>query len=134
MEDEVIPESLDDWPKAYERALATQTWSEVDPLVHDDVCATFSDGSRFNGRAAVRAAFERNFASIQDEEYVISNMTWIHRSEGHAVYVFEFRWSGVIGGKPAAGAGRGTTVLVREGDRWRMIAEHLGPRARSTEW
>ena len=38
---------------------------------------------------------------------------------------------GVIGGQPAAGAGRGTTVLVRQGDRWLMIAEHLGPKPRA---
>ena len=120
--------SLDDWPGAYARALASQRWSEVDPLVHDGVCATFSDGSRHEGRSAVRAAFERNFAAIQDERYAISNLRWIRRGTDHALYVFDFAWSGVIGGRPASGAGRGTTALVREGDRWLMIAEHLGPK------
>ena len=99
-------EPLDDWPKAYERALATQRWSDVDPLVHDDVCATFSDGSRYEGRTAVRGAFERNFAAIQDEKYAVSNLTWIRRGADHAVYVFEFAWSGLIGGQPSGGAGR----------------------------
>lgn len=120
----------DDWPKAYERALASQRWSEVDPFLHDDVCVTFSDGRRSEGRAAVQAAFERNFALIRDETYAISNLRWIRRAADHAVYLFDFAWSGVIAGKPASGAGRGTTVLVRAGDRWLMIAEHLGPRPR----
>lgn len=124
-------ESLDDWPNAYACALASQSWSQVDPLVHDEVCATFSDGSRHVGRAAVRAAFERNFEAIRDETYTLSKLTWILREAEHAVYVFEFAWTGVIGGQPASGAGRGTTVLVRSGGRWLMIAEHLGPRPRA---
>jgi len=122
--------TCDEWPKAYERALATQRWSEVDPLVHDDVCVTFSDGRRFEGRPAVQAAFETNFGVIRDETYSVSDLRWLRRGDDHAVYVFRFAWSGVIGGKAASGAGRGTTVLVRVGDRWQMLAEHLGPAPR----
>jgi hypothetical protein len=119
---------LDDWPDAYARALASLRWSEVDPLVHDDVRATFSDGLRHLGRAAVRAAFERNFAAIRDEPYAISNLRWPRRGTDHAVCLFDFAWSGVVGGRPAGGAGRGTTALLFESDRWLMIAEHLGPK------
>jgi len=122
--------TLDDWVTLYEQALASQEWASVDPLVHDRVCATFSDGRRFVGRDAVRGAFERNFALIQDEEYRVSDVEWLVRSEDHAAYVFTFHWSGLIGGEPASGSGRGTTVLVREGERWLKIAEHLGPAPR----
>lgn len=52
---------------AYEAALATQDWEEVDPLLHDDVCVTFSNGTFHQGKEAVEAAFTRNFELIDDE-------------------------------------------------------------------
>ena len=37
----------------YEAALATQDWQQVAPLVHPDVCVTFSSGSVHVGKTAV---------------------------------------------------------------------------------
>ena len=45
--------------RAYESALATQDWKQVEPLIHADACVTFSDGRHFRGRDAVREAFAR---------------------------------------------------------------------------
>ncbi len=116
----------------YERALATQRWSEIGPLVHPEVCVTFSNGAVHKGVTAVRSAFEKNFSAIQDEEYRISDVHWIMRSQEFAVYLFEFEWSGLIDGCNAGGAGRGTSVLIRQGDDWKLLAEHLGPNAGGT--
>src|SRR5688572_25359393 len=69
----------DEFIALYERALASQGWPAVDPLVHDDACVTFSNGTVHVGKAAVQRAFESNFAAIADEEYRISNMHWVHR-------------------------------------------------------
>ena len=38
----VTPEQFID---RYERALGSQRWGEVEPLVHEDVCVTFSTGA-----------------------------------------------------------------------------------------
>jgi hypothetical protein len=46
-----------------------------------------------------------------------------------AVYLFEFQWSGLINDKPASGAGRGTTVLVKKAGAWLLLIEHLDPKA-----
>jgi len=116
----------DDFVRRYEAALAARRWSAVEPLVHDDVCVTFSTGAVHTGKAAVRRAFEANFASIEDEQYAISNVHWALRSDTCAVYLFDFRWSGRIDGKPAQGGGRGTSVLVRVDGGWKLLAEHLG--------
>jgi ketosteroid isomerase-like protein len=126
MEETMTP---DDFVRRYEAALASQRWTEVDPLVHDDVCVTFSTGAVHKGRAAVRRAFETNFASIEDEQYRVSNVHWALRSERVAVSLFDFEWGGRIQGRPAHGRGRGTSVLVRDGDAWRLLVEHLGPAA-----
>ena len=113
--------------RAYEAALATQRWADVEPLVHPDACVTFSSGAVHRGRDAVRAAFERNFALIRDETYRIANVHWAMRTDDFAVYLFDFAWSGLIDDKPASGAGRGTGVIVRSGTGWQLVAEHLGP-------
>jgi ketosteroid isomerase-like protein len=56
---------------AYERALATQEWENVAPLIHDDCVVTFSEGTH-TGKAAVERAFRRTFSTIQNERFQIS--------------------------------------------------------------
>ncbi|NNE10522.1 MAG: nuclear transport factor 2 family protein [Gemmatimonadetes bacterium] len=117
----------EDFILAYESALATQDWSKVAPLIHEDACVTFSNGSVHRGKSEVKAAFEKNFAAIRSESYHVENVDWIRRTDEVAVYRFDFVWSGTIGGKLANGAGRGTSVLVNENAGWQLIVEHLGP-------
>ena len=119
----------DSFVRAYEAALASQRWDALDPLVHGDVCATFSTGAVHKGKAAVRRAFEANFASIEDERYRISNVHWVVQSETFAVYLFDFTWSGRINGRETQGGGRGTSVLVCDNGDWKLLVEHLGGRS-----
>lgn len=111
---------------AYENALASQDWGQVEPLVHAEACVTFSNGTVHKGKAAVQKAFEHNFSLIKDETYSMSNVHWVMKTELTAVYLFEFNWSGIIDGKPARGAGRGTSVLIRDANEWQLLVEHLG--------
>lgn len=119
--------TVDEFIRAYEVALASQSWASVEPLVHENACVTFSNGTVHKGRAPVAPAFTANFAAIEDETYRISNVHWTHRADTIAVYLFDYAWSGRIGGQAAAGAGRGTSVIVREGSDWQLLVEHLGP-------
>jgi ketosteroid isomerase-like protein len=97
--------------------------------MHPDVCVTFSNGKSFRGREEVGEAFSANFSLIEDERYEIADVHWIAKDECHAACAYVFRWSGVIGGEPAEGAGRGTTLLTNEAGSWLILAEHLGPLA-----
>jgi len=112
----------------YEEALATQDWSQVEPLVHSDACVTFSNGTVHKGKSEVQKAFETNFSLIKDEQYSISDVLWVMKGLDIVVYLFEFNWSGIISEKPASGSGRGTSVLIKEADRWLLLVEHLGPK------
>ena len=114
---------------AYEQALASQDWRNVEPLVHENACVTFSNGTVHKGKPEVKNAFEKNFSLIKDEKYSITNVHWVVKGAETAVYLFDFSWSGVINDKPASGAGRGTSVLIKERDKWQLIVEHLGPKA-----
>jgi ketosteroid isomerase-like protein len=122
----MIPE---EFIRAYENALASQNWRQVEPLVHDEACVTFSNGTVHKGKSAVKKAFEHNFSLIRDETYSMSNIHWVLKSDMTAVYLFEFNWSGLINGKPAQGKGRGTSVLIKEAGTWQLLVEHLGPKA-----
>ena len=79
------------------------------------------------GKAAVQRAFDGNFAAIADEDYRISNVRWVRRGLEMAVYLFDFSWTGRIGGRPSSDSGRGTSVLHRDDYGWRLLVEHLGP-------
>ncbi len=112
---------------AYEAALGTQDWPHVAPLIHEDACVTFSSGSVHKGKSAIKTAYEGNFAAIKGEEYAMKDLHWLRKGPDTAVYLFNFRWSGWIDGNLASGGGRGTTVLIKNGDAWQLLAEHLGP-------
>lgn len=116
----------EDFIRTYEVALATQDWARVEPLVHDNACVTFSTGDVHKNKVEVGRAFRRNFSAIQDESYAITNIHWVYRNDSFAVYLFDFKWEGLIDCKPAAGSGHGTSVLVKEESHWLLMSEHLG--------
>jgi ketosteroid isomerase-like protein len=120
--------TADEFIRRYELALA-QRWHAVDPLIHEDACVTFSDGTVYVGKAAVQRAFQGNFEAITDEDYRITNIRWVYRGSEIAVYLFDFNWSGRVGGRHANGSGRGTSVLHHDDNGWRLLVEHLGPDA-----
>ncbi|MFQ3261531.1 YybH family protein [Reinekea sp.] len=110
----------------YELAIASQSWASIEPLMHQDVCVTFSDGT-YKGLQEVKSAFERNFALIIDEKYKISNVHWAYISNTEAVCLLNFNWKGIIDGELCSGGGRGTSVLIKNNGKWQIITEHLGP-------
>jgi ketosteroid isomerase-like protein len=117
----------DDFVMLYERALATQDWSAVAPLIDDVACVTFSSGAVHEGKQAIRIAIEQNFSTIADEEYRISDVRWVYRSEVIAVYLFAFHWTGRINGRATGGSGCGTAVLRSDRPNgWKLLVEHLG--------
>ena len=113
---------------AYKDALATHRWEAVAPLIHEDACFIFSEGTYF-GKAEIEGAIRATFDLIQGERYVIKDLVWTYVHDDNAACTYGFEWSGLIEGQPASGTGRGTTVVVRVGDGWQIIQEHLGPSA-----
>jgi ketosteroid isomerase-like protein len=113
--------------KEYEQALSSQRWDKVAPLIHPDACVTFSDGSVHQGIEAIATAYQRNFGLIKNEQFVISDIHWIDMSHDLAIYIFKYRWQGMVGGQQASGQGRGTAVIKPDNGIWRLVAEHLGP-------
>lgn len=110
----------------YTTALGSQKWKNVDPLISENAIVTFSNGSVHIGKDNVREAFEKNFRMIKNESYSMDNIFWLKKEETFAVYVFEFNWSGYMDQKLISGSGIGTSVIIRESERWQLLTEHLG--------
>src|SRR5258708_1085008 len=96
----------------YEQRTNTHPFPEVAPLIADNAVYWFNDGS-FQGKDAIKQAFEKTWASIQDEHYAIENMQWLVDDEHIAVCVYLFRWQGKVEGQLMQGVGRGTSVLEK---------------------
>ena len=75
--EEDISMSPNEFVRDYERALATQTWEAVRPLIHQNATVTFSNGAVHKGKTAVRIAYENNFETIKNETYTVSNVHWV---------------------------------------------------------
>lgn len=109
----------------YKSALASKNWNLVHPLIHTNVCITFSNGEVHKGIDAVKKAFTTNFTLIENDTYAMSNIEWIMKETNYAIFVFNFAWSGQIKGQQASGSGRGTICLVFENGTWLLLVEHL---------
>lgn len=110
----------------YEKALGSQKWNEVAPLIHPECTVTFSNGVCHKGKKKVQAAFQKNFDLIKGEKYSISEIHWVAKTEKFAVFTFTFDWSGLIEGERMSGAGRGTSTLILKDEGWQLLSEHLG--------
>jgi ketosteroid isomerase-like protein len=108
----------------YEQRTNTHRFAEVAPLIAEDAIYWFSEGS-FQGLAAIKQAFEKTWAYIQDEHYAIEQVQWLANDEQVAVCIYLFRWQGKVEGQLRQGIGRGTSVLQQFAAGWKVTHEHL---------
>lgn len=110
--------------RRYEQATNRHDFGLLAPLIADDATYWFTEGS-YHGIEAIRSAIERTFATILSEVYQITDLEWIAVSAELAACRYRFRWTGVIGGQPQSGQGRGTNILTKRDGMWKMLHEHL---------
>ena len=117
--------------RTYETSNSAHGLERTLSLIDESAIYWFSDGSCHVGKSAIEKAIRRNFETIKDENYQISDIVWVAHSPDIAVCIYRFDWSGEIRGAQASGSGRGTSVLVRREDSWIVTHEHLskGPNA-----
>lgn len=116
--------SLAKFMSAYEKANSSHIWANVEPFIADNATYWFTDGS-FSGIAEIKGAIESTFKKIKDEVYTISDLKWSVQSDSIAVCTYQFHWKGTVEGVERTGSGRGTNVLAKSSDTWRIVHEHL---------
>lgn len=121
-----LPQTPHDFMREYAVQTNTHDFDRVAPLIAGDAVYFFSEGT-YASEDDLRAAFERTWATIRDEDYRIEDLRWLACDERIAVCVYRFHWRGVVNGQPREGLGRGTSVLARSDAGWRVVHEHLSP-------
>lgn len=111
--------------EAYQSATNSHDLQATLALIAEEAVYLFSNESVHVGQEQIARALQRNFDLIQDETYTTTGRTWLVETAEVAVCVYDYAWTGTINGKPASGSGRGTTVLRRFGDEWKVVHEHL---------
>lgn len=110
--------------RVYEQRTNTHHFEEVAPLIAEHAVYWFNDGS-FQGLEAIKQAFEKTWALIQDEQYAIEQVQWLVNEAQTAVCLYLFRWQGNVDGQLLQGAGRGTSVFQKIDGQWKVTHEHL---------
>lgn len=118
--------SPDEFLADYIRQANTHQFDAVAPLIDEAAVFWFNSGSH-RGLSEIRAAFERTWAIIQDEQYWVDELQWLTIDAASATCIYTFHWRGVIEGASHKGSGRGTNILAGDGQRWRIVHEHLSP-------
>ncbi len=115
---------LNNFLKKYEEATNSHNFNLVEPLLAENAVYWFSDGS-YDGLAAIRDGFESTWNTVKNEVYEIHDVRWLTVSDTSASCVYRFAWRGIIEGKAQSGEGRGTNVLTKTADGWKIVHEHL---------
>jgi ketosteroid isomerase-like protein len=110
--------------KQYEAKISMHDFNELVPLISSDAVFWFNDGS-FCGLTQIRNAFEETWRKFPLENYWLEDLKWVACSAGSAGCAYHFRWRAVLNGKTMEGGGRGTTILRKEEDTWKIVHEHL---------
>ncbi|HEX4302771.1 MAG TPA: DUF4440 domain-containing protein [Rhizomicrobium sp.] len=93
-------------------------------LMTDDVVFFYSNGTVLRGKDAFAATMTANWKLVSDYKYATVEANWLAQSDTAAAVIYSFSWSGVAGGNPVSGGGRGTRIFRRE-QGWRIAHEHL---------
>jgi ketosteroid isomerase-like protein len=117
---------VDELLKRYEAAANSHDFARVAPLIHPNATFRFTDGDH-EGIDAIRAAFESTWSAwdVKDERYVLTDIKIVTTDTRSASITYTYNWSGVADEKPFSVRGRGTSVIVRNGDGLQFIYEHL---------
>ena len=125
MADEIGEQQVREFLRRFERAQGTEDFDAVRPLLHPDVLFRFNDGD-YRGLEAARGAFESTWAlDVDDERYYLTDVEVLHVDSNSATATFRFHWSGSGDNGPFHIVGRGTSVLVRDDGRLKLLVEHL---------
>ena len=116
--------SANEHMKFYEAKINLRRFDDVEPLISPHALFWFTDGAH-RGITEIRAAFERTWATLQNEIYWLEDLEWIGLSDSVASCTYRFCWKAEIDGEIFEGTGRGTTVLRVENGEWKIIHEHL---------
>jgi ketosteroid isomerase-like protein len=121
---EEIKYELKTFLEAYEKAANSCNFEKVCDLIDDKAVFIYADGT-FEGKAAIKKAFEDTWHKIQNETYSISNVKWLKTGYRNAICEYIFTSDGTVNGRRKVYKGKGTNTFKRIKGNWRIVKEHL---------
>jgi ketosteroid isomerase-like protein len=94
-------------------------------LLTDDAVLFYSNGTAIWGKDAFAANMTAAWKAISDYTYKTVETKWVVQSDTVATVIYTLAWSGKVNGNAVGGEGRGTRVLRRDAQGWRIAHEHL---------
>lgn len=123
----IMNDDLNDFLSEYIRRTNSHQFDAIAPLIDDHAIYWFSSGS-YRGLNAIQNAFERTWSIIQNEHYALEDLEWLTIDDLTATCIYTYRWRGSIDGATREGVGRGTNIMRKDSQKWRIVHEHLSPR------
>ena len=108
----------------YERRANTKNFDQIRSFIDTNAIFWFSDGS-FHGLNEIQLAFEKTWNELKDEIYSISDVKWLVQKDSDAVCIYKFSSESTFNNKRTTFHGRGTNVLQKLDNKWKIIHEHL---------
>ncbi len=111
----------------FEALAEREDFALIRDLIDEQAFFRFNDGD-FVGRAAIQAAFEKTWRgdpSVRKARFYLTDIVVLTTDVRTATATYTWTWEGAQGDQSFAIRGRGTRVLVADGDSFRIVHEHL---------
>jgi ketosteroid isomerase-like protein len=123
----ITPAAVVAFLERFEALAAREDFALLRDLIDERAVFRFNDGD-FVGRAAIEAAFEKTWRgdpSVRKARFELSDIVVLTTDVRSATATYTWTWEGAQGEKSFIIRGRGTRVLVANGDSFRIVHEHL---------
>ena len=116
---------IEEFLKNYVDAANSRDFANIADMIHLHALFRFGEGD-FVGPDEIRGVFENAWDGTSvDTSYGLSDIRAVISDSKLAVVAYSFKWSGVEDGRSFLITGRGTSVIVRIGQKLQCIYEHL---------
>ena len=123
----ISPAAVVAFLERFEALAVREDFALIHDLIDEQAVFRFNDGD-FVGRAAIQAAFEKTWRgdpSVRKARFYLTDIVVLTTDVRTATATYTWTWEGAQGDRSFAIRGRGTRVLVADGDSFRIVHEHL---------
>ena len=115
----VTAESVVQFLNHFEEVAMKEDFSLLLDMIDERAYFRFNDGD-FVGRQAIQAVFEKTWRgdpTVKKARFYLSDIVVLTTDQSSATATYTYNWEGSQGGREFKVQGRGTRVLLREGDK-----------------
>jgi hypothetical protein len=123
----IQPQAVVEFLHRFEALAEKEDFTLIQDLIAENAYFRFNDGD-FNGRAAIRAVFEKTWRgdpTVKKARFYLTDIVVLTTDLRTATATYTYNWEGSQGGRSFTIKGRGTRVLEIESGQLRIIHEHL---------